>query len=63
MDTEQERLSTREAAEILQVKEETLRRWRSNHTGPAYYRLSNPRRIYYLRKDLETYLQGERVEP
>lgn len=59
----EERLSTRQASEILGVREETLRRWRSNKTGPAYYRMTNPRRIYYLRKDLETYLQGERVEP
>lgn len=59
----EERLSTRQAAEILGVREETLRRWRSNKTGPAYYRMTKPLRIYYLRKDLETYLQGERVEP
>lgn len=59
----EERLSSKEAAKMLGVQETTLRRWRTDHIGPPYYAIRHPRRIYYLREDLEQFLQGERIDP
>lgn len=55
-----ERLTPAAAAEYLGVSEQTLRNWRSQGRGPAYWRLG---RIFYVRTDLDRWARTRRVEP
>ena len=50
-----------EAAEILSHKVQTLRNWRFNGKGPAYLKMG--RSIRYTEKDLETFMEENRVVP
>jgi hypothetical protein len=54
-------LTDEEAAQILQVAPNTLRKWRCYRTGPAYVRMG--RCIRYLEKDLAEYLMVKRIDP
>lgn len=47
-------LTSREAAEYLRVKEETMSIWRYRGTGPRFRRAG--RRILYAIEDLEAFL-------
>lgn len=51
-------LSTKQAADYLGLKSQTLRRWRMQGDGPAYVRLGNtPRaRVAYRNADLDLWL-------
>ncbi|ALQ51864.1 MULTISPECIES: helix-turn-helix domain-containing protein [Pseudomonadota] len=58
--SEQEKLNTDKAAEILGLKPQTLKVWRC--TGKhkiAYYKIG--RKVFYLRCDLETFMENNRV--
>lgn len=48
-------LTTREAAELLSVKETTLEQWRWNGRGPEYIKLN--RAVRYRRADVEAFVE------
>ena len=50
-------LSTPKAAAYLGVSAQTLYRWRTAGTGPAYYRNPVNQRIYYRKEDLDAWLR------
>lgn len=52
-------LDTRAAAACLNVSENTLKNWRSQSKGPAYFR--NEGMILYSVRDLNNYLDNSRV--
>lgn len=56
------RLTSKEASQLLGIKEQTLRRWRSTGRSPAFIRDGNgPKgRCFYLRSDLEAYISQHR---
>lgn len=49
-------LTTREAAEMLNVKETTLEQWRWNGRGPRFVKLG--RLVRYRQTDLEAFMQA-----
>lgn len=54
------KLTTRQAAEALGVKEQTLHLWRSNNQNDLpYYRVG--RAVRYLASDVEAYIARQRV--
>lgn len=57
--TEDSFLDTRGAAACLNVSENTLKNWRSQSRGPAYFR--NEGMILYAVSDLNKYLERNRV--
>jgi len=48
------------AAEQLEVTVETLEKWRAQHIGPPFYRLSS-RLIRYSVRDIEDYKKRHRI--
>lgn len=52
-------LTTKQAAQLMGQSDGTLRRWRSERTGPAYVQLS-PRNVRYRKSDVLRYI-AERV--
>jgi hypothetical protein len=58
-------LSLQQAAEILGIRPETLRKWKAQGVGPAWV-LAGPRRrglIKYRREDLLNWIMSRRVVP
>ncbi len=57
---ESPRLSTREAAEYLGVQPSTLEGWRFGRIDrqPNYFKVG--RRVYYLRSDLDAFIEASR---
>lgn len=53
-------LTTEEAADLLSVKPQTLRKWRMDGQGPEYYKLTN-RLVVYERKALNKFLKGKKT--
>jgi len=53
-----ENLTTKQAAEFLQIKETTLEQWRWNGRGPRYCKIG--RSVRYRKADLDAFL-AERV--
>ena len=53
-----ESCDTEEAARLTGVNAGTLRYWRSTNQGPPWFRLG-PRKIAYLRSDLERWLRDQ----
>jgi hypothetical protein len=53
-----ERMLPAEAATYLGVSAATLRGWRSQKKGPAFYRVN---RIFYWRRDLDDWISSRRV--
>ena len=53
-------MNTVQAAEYLSVSEATMKRWRSNGTGPEYIRLGE-RIIKYRQTDLDRWLIERRM--
>ncbi|TQE99068.1 MAG: helix-turn-helix domain-containing protein [Spiribacter salinus] len=56
-----ENLRPSEAAEFLRVSTRTLIRWRNQRVGPAWTKVGG--RLIYRRRDLEAWLDRQRVEP
>lgn len=56
-----EKLNNVEAAEYLGLKPGTLHVWRStkHHPAPAYIKIGT--RVYYLKRDLDAYIESCRV--
>ena len=54
--------STEDAAEILLLKPNTLKMWRSQGKGPKYVRLASSRAAYRL-EDLRQFVEGHVVQP
>jgi hypothetical protein len=54
-------ISTDEAAAIFGLQPDTLKKWRSRGTGPAFLRLG--RAIRYDSVDIAVYLGSRRVAP
>lgn len=50
-------LTTAEAAEYIGFSEISLRRWRSQGTGPKYLKLG-ARRVRYRREDLDAWVDS-----
>lgn len=46
----EQRLTTRQLADLLEVGESTLRRWRALETGPRFVR--EQRRVFYRLRDV-----------
>jgi hypothetical protein len=53
-----ERLRPWEAAALIGVSEATLRNWRCQRKGPAYYVVG---RVFYVRSDVAAWLKTRRV--
>lgn len=51
----QDRITTRQAAELLGVHEQTMKRWRQQGIGPGYMRVG-PRKIFYSREELDRWV-------
>lgn len=53
-------ICSRECADLLGVKTQTLRAWRCRGTGPAFVRFGEGRfgRVVYRRQDLEAWVAG-----
>jgi hypothetical protein len=49
------------SARIRGIALGTLRAWRADGVGPAYHRRG--RRIYYTARDIDAWLERQRVEP
>jgi len=54
-------LTTDEVAAMLQVKPETLAKWRTLGKGPRFTRLSHTR-VRYQRADVDAYIATQREE-
>lgn len=54
-----QRLNAAQAAELLGVSPGTLKNWRSQQKGPAFYRLGQ---IFYAKSDLETFVARSRTD-
>lgn len=54
-------LITTEAARYLRVSWRTMIRWRNARTGPPWTRAG--RTVLYRRRDLDAWLDAQRVEP
>jgi excisionase family DNA binding protein len=54
-------LSQAEAAEYLNIPEQTLRVWRHRHLGPAYLKVG--RHVRYRTADLDRFAESRVVEP
>lgn len=52
-------VDTAEAARLLRVKKNTLERWRTAGTGPAYHKVGS--NVLYAIKDLNRYLAENRI--
>lgn len=50
-------LTTKQSAAYLNLKPETLNKWRWAGTGPKYYRVGGA--VRYKQHDLEDFLQSE----
>lgn len=51
-------LSTKELAELLRLKEQTLRAWRLRGDGPRYIKLGGPKApVVYRWSDVEAWLE------
>lgn len=59
MDTQKRNYRTREAADYLGVKPNTLEIWRCKKRGPKFHKIGKT--IIYLREDLEAYLSSRSV--
>lgn len=57
----EDRVYTRQAAEILGKEMQTLAQWRSKGIGPTYYK--DGKFVFYLRHDLEDYLKSRITRP
>lgn len=55
-------VAAREAAPLLRVTEQTLKRWRSQGVGPVYCRITGGR-VRYRIADLDAWLQDHSVRP
>jgi predicted DNA-binding transcriptional regulator AlpA len=55
-------LTTDEAADLLNLRPQTLHEWRSKRIGPAYLRLG-ARAVRYRAADLWAWAEAQRVEP
>ncbi len=53
-------MSSREAANLLNIEEQTLRKWRTNNEGPAYMKVR--RSVVYKESDLQAFMTKGRVE-
>lgn len=51
-------LTSRQAADRLRIKKNTLCEWRRKGQGPAYYQLGG--RIYYAAHDVDSYIARAR---
>ncbi len=60
MPTPERLVTTREVAERLRVREQTVRLWRLTGKGPRYIRLSNSR-VGYDPADLEEWLGSRKA--
>ncbi len=60
--TQDNLMTTHEAAAYLRIRPETLANFRASGTGPAYIRLGR-KSIRYCRSDLDAYLAASRVAP
>lgn len=54
-------LDTEQFSSEYGIPRATLNTMRSKGKGPAYVKVG--RRVYYLRKDIENYLQSKRITP
>ena len=54
MKEENKLLTTRQAAEYLNLSEKTLSMWRCKGTGPEFIKRG---KVFYLRQDLDIWLQ------
>ena len=50
-----------EVSEYLSVKPNTLAQWRSDNTGPVYFKLNHL--VRYKVKDLDAWIEQKRVKP
>ena len=50
-----------EAARLLGVAVQTLRNWRHQRRGPAYWKAGS--RVNYLVEDLKSYREKRRIDP
>lgn len=57
-----ERLTKAQAAAEIGCSERTLERLQARGDGPAFVR-ATPRLVFYLREDLERWLESRRIEP
>lgn len=61
MSENQEWLTESAAADRVGVSAITLKRWRRDGKGPAYYRIGGG--VRYKSEDIDSYISGARVEP
>lgn len=54
------RMRPRAAAYLLGVSEQTLRKWRCENVGPAYYKYGS---VWYRIDDLLSRIDQSRIEP
>jgi hypothetical protein len=54
-------LNEREAAKLLRVSVQLLRKWRSNHNGPEHIKLGKC--VRYRRRDVENFIASPSVRP
>lgn len=59
--TPQDRLTVEEAALYMKSKKQTLDFYRHKGVGPAYIKFR--KRVFYLKKDLDDYIQNHRITP
>lgn len=53
------RLTASETADYLGMKKQTLANWRSNGTGPPFYKVGST--VQYLVADLDKWLEAHKV--
>ncbi|WP_191830874.1 helix-turn-helix domain-containing protein [Pseudomonas fluorescens] len=57
-----EKMNTEQAAEYLGLKPGTLNIWRSTKQSPAPAYIKMGTRVFYLKKDLDAFIESQRVE-
>lgn len=56
-----EKFNNEEAAEYLGLKPGTLHVWRCTKHSPAPAYIKMGRKVYYLKRDLDAYIESQRV--
>lgn len=63
MDTNEPMETTAEVSRRLGIPAGTLKRWRFERRGPAYFKMGERGHIRYRRADIDAFIEQQMVDP